>query len=93
MYFLGDGILLSSLLIARDLFYTEQELVIGLKLGYVKSGIRDYWSSSDHREMFSGDRASVYCPGSSDQTLSSVIATCHSDLAVVIIPCNREHVA
>ena len=25
--------------------------------------------------------------------LSSLHATCHSDLAVVIIPCNREHVA
>ena len=68
------------------MFYTDQELVIGLKLGNVKSGIRDDWSSSDHSEMFSGDRASVYCPGSSGQTLSSVIATCHSNLGVVIIP-------
>ena len=37
--------------------------------------------------------ASVYCPASSGQTLSSVIAACHSDLAVVIIPYNSEHVA
>ena len=44
------------------------------------------WLSSDHGEMFSGDRDQCLLSESSGQTLSSVIATCHSNLAVVIIP-------
>ena len=43
--------------------------------------------------MFSGDRGQCLLSSLPWSSWSSVIATCHSDLAAVIIPCNSEHVA
>ena len=43
--------------------------------------------------MFSGDRGQCLLSSLPWSSWSSVITTCHSDLAAVIIPCNSEHVA